>query len=176
MDFVVTCYSQTGNTRKVADAIAGALPGAAPATDLAGAVLEHADVVFVGMPVVSFGAPAEVRSFLQEQCRGVRVALFITHAAREDMPELQPWLQACRDAAEGCDVVGLFHCQGQLAEPVRTWMAGSDMPDLVRFAQLAGDADGQPDDARLEAAARFAEHVAADVEAGLVTEPVIAHV
>lgn len=176
MDFVVTCYSQTGNTRKVADAVAGALPGTPPVTDLAGAVLDDADLVFVGMPVVSFGAPAEVRSFLQERCRGTRVALFITHAAREDTPELQPWLQACRDAAEGCDVVGLFHCQGQLADPVRRWMAASDMPDLVRFAQLAGDADGQPDEGRLAAAARFAEQVASELASGLHAEPVIAHV
>lgn len=172
MNTVVTCYSQTGNTRKVAGAIAGALPGEVPVTDLADALLDDADVVFVGMPVVSFSAPAEVRSFLQEQCRGRRVALFVTHAADEKMPELRPWLDACREAATGCDVVGFFHCQGQLAEPVRQWMAGSGMPDLVRFAGMAGVADGQPDDARLDAARRFARQVVSDVTTGARTTPV----
>jgi flavodoxin len=166
MHSVVTCFSQTGNTRKVADAIAGALPGDVPVTDLGQAALDEADVVFVGMPVVRFGAPDQARAFLQDQCRGRRVALFVTHAAGEDTPELQPWLQTCRDAAEGCEIVGFFHCQGQLAEPVKQYMLASDMPDLVRFAELAGVADGQPDETRLDAARRFAEQVASDFSAG----------
>jgi flavodoxin len=156
----VAYFSQTGNTRKVADAIAGALPGEVPVTDLEHAALDGADVVFVGMPVVRFGAPDEARAFLREHCRGRRVALFVTHAAGEDTPELQPWLQTCRDAADGCEVVGFFHCQGQLAAPVMQFMLASDMPDLVRFAQMADVADGQPDAARLDAARRFAEQVA----------------
>jgi hypothetical protein len=163
MRYVVTCFSQTGNTRKVAEAIAAALPEDVAASDFAEAPLDGADLVFVGMPVVRFGAPNEARTFLQERCRGRRVALFVTHAAGEDMPELQPWLDACRAAAEGCDVVDLFHCQGQLAEPVRQWMAGCGMPDLVAFAEMAGAADGQPDETRLRAAADFAVRVAGDL-------------
>lgn len=164
MRCAVTCFTQTGNTRKVAEAIAGALPGDVAVTALEETAAGDADLVFVGMPVVRFGAPPEVRTFLQEHCRGRRVALFVTHAAREDTPELQPWLEDCRQAADGCDVAGFFHCQGQLAEPVKRFMLGSDMPDLVRFARLAGDADGQPDQTRLDAAARFAERVAASLE------------
>lgn len=172
MRTLVTCFSQTGNTRKVAGAIAGALPGDVPVTPLADAVPGDADVTFVGLPVVRFGAPEQVRAFLQERCRGRRVALFITHAAPEDAPELQPWLEACREAAEGCDVVGLFHCQGQLAEPVRQYMLASDAPDLMRFAALADDADGQPDEVRLQAARRFAGHVVDDLASAALTAPV----
>jgi hypothetical protein len=159
MRYVVTCFSQTGNTRKVAEAIAAALPEDVAVCDLAEAPLDGADLVFVGMPVVRFGAPDEARTFLQKRCRGRRVALFVTHAAGEDMPELQPWLQTCRDAAEGCEIVDFFHCQGQLAEPVRQWMAGCGMPDLVGFAEMAGAAAGQPDETRLRAAADFAARV-----------------
>lgn len=165
MRYAVTCLSQTGNTRKVAEAIAEALPGAVIPTDLAGADLDGADVVFVGMPVVRFGAPEEVRGFLQGRCRGRRVALFVTHAADEETPELLPWLKACREAADGCDVAGFFHCQGQLAEPVKRFMLASDMPELVRFAEMAGVADGQPDDSRLDAARRFAAQVVRDTAA-----------
>jgi flavodoxin len=172
MRTIVTCFSETGNTRKVAEAIAGALPGDVLVTSLADAVPDDADVAFVGMPVVRFGAPEQARAFLQERCRGRRVALFITHAAREDTPELQPWLDTCREAAEGCEVVGLFHCQGQLAEPVRRYMLTSDVPDLVRFAGMAGSADGQPDEARLDAARRFAERMMEDLPAGALADPV----
>lgn len=172
MRSVVTCLSQTGNTRRVASAIAGGLPGDVSVTDLDDVALDDADVTFVGMPIIRFGAPDEVRTFLQERCHGRRVALFVTHAADEDAPELQPWLQSCRDAATGCEVVGFFHCQGQLAEPVRRFMLTSDMPDLVRFAELAGVAEGQPDDTRLDAARRFAGQVARDWAAGDRPTPV----
>jgi hypothetical protein len=171
MRTAVACFSQTGNTWKVAEAIAAALPGDVPVTTLTDAVLDGAGVTFVGMPVVRFGAPEPVRTFLQERGRGRRVALFITHAAREDAPELRPWLQACREAAEGCDVVDVFHCQGQLAEPVRQYMLESDMPDLVRFAEMAGDAEGKPDDVRLDAARRFARGVVEDLAAHAPVAP-----
>ena len=174
MRYAVTCLSQTGNTQKVARAIAGALPGDVPVTDLDHAELDGAGVVFVGMPILQFGAPGEVRAFLQDRCAGRRVALFVTHAADERMPELQPWLQECRDAAAGCDVVGFFHCQGQLAEPVRQYMLASDVPDLVRFAEMAGMADGQPDAGRLDAAARFAERIVAESATDVVESPVVA--
>lgn len=58
MKSTVIYFSQTGNTRKVAEAIAGALPGTVTLADLASAPEPgDADVVFIGMPVVRFGPP-----------------------------------------------------------------------------------------------------------------------
>lgn len=93
------------------------------------------------------------------------MALFVTHAAPEDLPELEAWLQSCREAAAGGDLVGLFNCQGQLAEPVRQAMLASGMPELVRFAEMADVAAGQPDESRLAAAADFARQTAAQLAA-----------
>lgn len=169
MKSTVVCFSQTGNTRKVAEAIAGALPGAVTLADLASDPdTGDVDVVFVGMPVVRFGPPPEVAEYLRRHCGGRDVALFVTHAAPEGLPELEPWLAACREAAAGARLVGFFNCQGQLAEPVQRWMEGSGMPDLVAFAALADVAAGQPDAARLAAARSFAEEIAARVAAGAV--------
>lgn len=167
MKSTVICYSQTGNTRKVAEAIVDALPGAVTLADLASAPdLGDEDIVFVGMPVVRFGPPPEVAEYLGRHCGGRDVALFVTHAAPEGMPELEPWLAACREAAADARLVGFFDCQGQLAEPVRRWMEGSGMPDLVAFAALADVAAGQPDASRLAAARAFAEETAARVAQG----------
>ena len=91
MKFTVTYFSQSGNTRKVAEAIADALPGDVTRGDLASApAMDEADVVFVGMPVVRFGAPDEVRDYLRRDCAGRDVALFVTHAAPEDMESSSP--------------------------------------------------------------------------------------
>jgi Flavodoxin domain len=167
MKSTVTYFSQSGNTQKVAEAIADALPGDVTFGELASVpAAADADVVFVGMPIVRFGPPEEVRDYLRRDCAGRDVALFVTHAAPEDINDVQPWLEACRDAASGCRLVGFFHCQGRLAEPVRQWMAASGMPDMVRFADMAHLADGQPDASRLASARAFAESVATGFDTG----------
>ena len=127
--------------------------------------LDDVDVVFVGMPIIKFGAPEQVRTFFAEQCDGRRVALFVTHAAPVGLPELEPWLEDCRAAADGAELVGFFSCQGQLAEPVKQYMASSAVPELEQFAAMSGCADGQPDEAALKGAAAFADELVARAEA-----------
>jgi flavodoxin len=166
MRSAVIYFSVGGNTAKIAQAIADALPGDVELAKLQQAPsLDGYDVVFVGMPIHQFGAPAAVRDFLQSDCQGRRVALFVTHAAGEDMPELQPWLKACQEAADGCDVAGVFNCQGQVPDATRRQWIASGIPMLVQFGQLAAIADGQPDEAALQRATAFARRVAADVKA-----------
>ena len=55
----------------------------------------------------------------------------------------------CKEAAAAARLVGFFHCQGALAEPVRRQMLDSGVPLLVGFAEHAGISDGQPDEAAL---------------------------
>ena len=161
MRSAVVYFSVGGNTERVARAIAEALPGEVDLAELNSAPpLDGYDLVFVGMPIHQFGAPPAVRDYLQGACQGRRVALFITHAAGVDMPELAPWLVACREAAEGCDVVGVFNCQGQVPPATRQQWIDSGIPMLVQFGQMASIADGQPDDAALLKARAFAREVA----------------
>ena len=205
MRTAVVYYSETGNTAKVAGAIAAALGdeasgraasdgsaagGSGTSSKAAGGAasggassnvvlsplqnapaLDGFDLVFVGMPVLRFGAPDAVRSYLAEQCAGRRVALFVTHTAPDFLDQLQAWLFVCKEAAAAARLVGFFHCQGALAEPVRQQMLNSGVPLLVGFAEHAGIADGQPDEAALARAAAFAretaERVHGDLAAGV---------
>ena len=160
MKSAVVYHSATGNTRKVAGAIAGALGDVTPVPLSDAPQLDGCDLVFVGMPIERFGPPKAACAFLAQRCAGRQVALFVTHAAPEEAPQVAPWLEECRRAAAGADVVGLFHCQGQLAEPVKQAMLASGMPELAAFAEMADVAAGQPDESRLEAAAAFAREMA----------------
>jgi hypothetical protein len=183
MKTAVVYYSASGNTAEVGQGIARALRDGLPGSegdDTARAVtdvivgplgeadeapaLADRDLVFVGMPIERFGAPEPARRFLAEHCTGRRVALFVTHAAPEDLPDVEPWLDDCRAAADGAELVGLFHCQGQLAAPVRDAMLASGMPALVGFAEMAGCAAGQPDEAALARAAAFARETVTRVQ------------
>jgi Flavodoxin domain len=172
MKAAVVYYSASGNTATVAQAIAGALGEDAILGPVDGApALDDRELVFVGMPIERFGAPEPARRFLAEHCTGRRVALFVTHAAPEDLPDVEPWLEDCRAATSGAVLVGLFHCQGQLAAPVRDAMLTSGMPALVQFAEGAACADGQPDEAALLRAAAFASETVSRVRAGETVVP-----
>jgi flavodoxin len=165
MRSAVIYFSVSGNTAKVARAIADALPDEVHLAELKHAPsLEGYDVVFLGMPIHQFGPPEAVCTFLESACKGRCVALFITHAAGEEMPELEPWLAACREAASGCEVVGMFSCQGQVPAATRQQWIDSGVPMLVQFGQMAGIADGQPNEAALERARAFAGAVVATID------------
>ena len=166
MRSAVIYFSVSGNTEKVARAIAGVLPGDVDLAELGEAPpLEDCDLCFVGMPIHQFGAPEPVQEFLRTACQQRRVALFVTHAAGEEMPELVPWLDACREAAAGCEVVGVFNRQGQVPASTRQSWIDTGVPMLVQFGQMAAVADGQPDEAALRRARHFARETVARMDA-----------
>lgn len=157
MKTAVLYYSESGNTAKVAAAMAEAIGDGTALESLEDApALDDYDLVFVGMPVIRFGAPEPAQQFLEEHCAGRRVALFVTHTAPDYLDQLESWLDACKDAASSAELVGFFHCQGALAEPIKQWMLNCDQPMLVQFAQMSDCALGQPDDAALQRAREFA--------------------
>jgi hypothetical protein len=55
--------------------------------------------------------------------------------------------------------VGLFNCQGELAENVADFMKKSGDPQLAAWAEERSTTIGQPDAARLERARVFAQDI-----------------
>lgn len=166
MRTAVMYMSVSGNTQKVARAIADALPGEVRLAEIGDdEAVDDCDLVFVGMPMHQFGAPEAVSRYLADQCRGRRVALFVTHAAPDDLPELDSWLTSCEEAADACRLAGVFHCQGQVPQETRQGWIATGVPMLVQFGEMAAVADGQPDEAALDRARRFAVETATSTEA-----------
>jgi len=115
MKVLVAYMSQTGNTKKIAEAIFGEIQAKKDIKELKNvATLEGYDFVFVGFPM-HYGGPAKpAKNFLEKHVQGKKIALFVTHATREDSKALQKWLAKCKKAATGADLVGFFNCQGKL--------------------------------------------------------------
>jgi flavodoxin len=161
MKTAVVYLSQTGQTKKVAEAIARGVEGSVDVRQMSDVEsLNTYDLVFFGMPIHGFGAPKGVRDFLAQTCSGKKLALFVTHAAPEDLDPLAEWLENCKAAAACTDLVGFFHCQGELAEPIRQYMLASDNQMLQEFAQMGELTKGQPDETRLRQATEFGGEVA----------------
>lgn len=157
MKVLVTYMSLSGNTKKIAEAIFQEIYGEKEIRqlDLIDDITGY-DLVFVGLPMHGFGVPEEGRDFLEKQCQGKKIALFVTHGAPEESTELQPWLDKFTAAAAGADLLGMFNCQGELAQYVVDALLKSDNPRHHEYAKAAHTTMGQPDAARVERARVFA--------------------
>lgn len=159
MKVLVTYISRSGNTRKVAEAIAGALDADTEIKQLKEVDnLDAYDFSFVGFPIEGFGPAKEAVQFLSTKAAGKKVALFTTHAAHEEAPQLAGWLEKCSQAASQSEVLGVFNCRGDLAQRVKEVMIKSDDPQLRAWGE-ASKPTGNPDETRLERARAFAREM-----------------
>ncbi len=163
MKTLVTYYSETGNTEKIAEAIFSKVSGAKDfLTFTVIDSLDGYDLIFFGFPIKQFGPPRKVRTFLKAHAAGKNIALFVTHASWEapDQSELLAgWLERCKAAAEGANIVGFFHCRGELAATSAAQFLESEIAEVRKFGSLQPATVGHPDAAELARARRFALRV-----------------
>lgn len=157
MKVMVAYMSLSGNTKKIAEAIFGEIQEQKEIREQSEIEnLEGYDLVFVGFPMHGFGIPEEAKEFLEKQCVGKKIAIFVTHGAPEISVDLQPWLDLCKEAAAGSEVVDMFNCQGELAQYVIDELLKSDNPTYRAYGEQGHTTRGQPDTTRVERARVFA--------------------
>jgi flavodoxin len=159
MKVLVAYMSQTGNTKKVAEAIYDVIPQPKEIKRVKDVKsLDDYDLSFLGFPMHGFGPDKQVKNFLGKHVRDRKIALFVTHMAPMDAPPLQDWIKKFQDAAVGAEVMGVFDCQGQVSWMMKTIMRIA--PDSeVRSAAREDTSQGQPDAASLERARIFAKDI-----------------
>lgn len=160
MKILVTYLTVSGNTKKVADAIFEVIEGEKEIKPI-GEVnnIEGYDLTFVGSPMHGFGLNNSVKEFVEKNGKGKNIALFVTHASPEDAEPLQGWLDTCKEAAVGANLVGFFDCQGEMSKEIADLMANMDDPQLAAWGKGRDVTLGQPDATRLERARAFAREV-----------------
>lgn len=160
MKVLVTYFSQTGNTKKVAEAIYGCVQCDKQISSM-GEVssIQGHDLTFVGFPIHAGQPAADARQFLERHSNGNNLALFITHASPESWAGLEECLGKCREAAAGANILGLFDCQGELSAVIADFMAKSGDPELIEGAKQRASTVGQPDNTKLERARKWAENI-----------------
>lgn len=157
MKVLVAYMTSTGNTKKVAEAIYGEITGEKDIMPIEKVQdIGAYDLSFLGFPTHQGGPDKKTREFLGKQCRdGRKVALFVTHCAPENAPEVQEWMKKFKDAAAGANLVGFFDCQGEAARSVKLIMRLSSN-EHMRTSAKKDESKDQPDEARLMKARAFA--------------------
>lgn len=154
---LVAYMTATGNTKKVAEAIYGEIASEKEIKPVAEVEsLGTYDLSFLGFPTHGYGPDKKAKEALGRLCKdGSKVALFVTHAAPENEPEVSEYLEKFTKAAGVAEVVGTFSCQGQLSKGVKFIMKLSPNKKLRSDAKR-DNSQGQPDEKRLESARAFA--------------------
>ncbi len=161
MKVLITYRTVSGNTKKVVEAMYDEIQTEKELKTWEEIeTLEGYDLGFVGFPIEMFGPGPASKEWLANHVNGKRIALVITHGSPEEAPPLQEWLQKCRDAAVGAEIVGVFHCRGDMSSQLIEMMVNSDNPQFVEWGKRAKEEPrGFPDAERLEKAREFARDI-----------------
>lgn len=157
---LVTYYSLTGNTKRVAEAIYESLPEPKviqpirEVDDMAGY-----DLIFVGFPVHSHSLPPQVERFLKRIPARKRIALFSTHGSLTGSRLSREAIEHAAVTASQTKVVATFSCRGKVSSQALEALRRS--PEHEAWADMAASASRHPNAQDLEEARAFARWVLA---------------
>ncbi len=161
MNTLVTYYSRTGNTKKIAEAIFEVISEQKAIMPIDEVIdVNQYDLLFVGSPIEQHGITRVVREFLSEKVMKSKVALFITHSAPEGSKSANTYVAECEKIVQGLvDLIGIFNCQGELSEAIANHMMNSGNPQLQKYASTRNNTLNLPDEVRIEKSKQFAREI-----------------
>jgi len=155
---LVTYLSQTGNTKKIADAIFEGLEGdktIKPMDEVQD--LEDYSLIFIGFPVHSHSVPYRIESFLQKIPQGKKIALFSTHGSLPGGHLAREAVEHAAVIASKAKVIGTFSCRGKVSMAALEVLSKS--PEHKAWSEMAPSSHTHPDEGDLEDARSFAQRV-----------------
>ncbi len=130
MNIAVRFYTRSGNTKKLADAVASAT--SVEAKDVTCPLDEKADVLFLGCSYYAFDVDEAVKKFIIENKDNIgKIVCFGTSAMMKSMK---------KPVKKVADIVGVavadeeFHCRGQFAKVHKGRPNEKDLADVSAFA------------------------------------------
>lgn len=179
MKILVAYFSETGNTKRIAEAIGeeATAGGHEVCVKVVGKVGENQmddyDILFVGSTCHSSDLAAPVKQFLSRIPDGAKFKLagFVTHSTV--MPErdarqkelYERWAGKCPitfDTAakeKGVDFLGFFHCQGAPSPPIEEFIRQSVIPNDEEWEEYIAEARKHPTSEDVDDARVFARDV-----------------
>ena len=164
MKTLVTYYSESGNTEKLAKAIFEGLE----ATDNEIAKISEEknfddyDVIFMGFPVHGSSVPSKAEKCIKRIPEGKMLALFGTHGSLRGGPLAISAFHYAITLAPQANIIGTFGCRGEVKASL---LEGLMNKAEYRFWALeAQSAAGHPDDADFKDAEQFAKQMLVKAE------------
>jgi flavodoxin len=162
MKALVTYYSQTGNTEKLARAIYEAIfleKELLPIQDVKKTT--GYDIIFVGFPVHAHSVPAKLLPFFKSLPAGQNIALFCTHGSLRSGQLPRQALEDAIGLASRAKILGTFNTRGRVDEPIIDSLA--QQAEHRAWAAEARGADEHPSEMDLADGREFARGVLAKI-------------
>jgi len=155
---LVTYLSQTGNTKKIAEAIFEGLEGDKTINPMDEVQeIEGYSLIFIGFPVHSHSVPYKIESLLQKIPQGKKIAFFSTHGSLPGGHLAREALEHAAVIASKAKVLGTFSCRGKVSMAALEVLSKS--PEHKAWAEMAPSSQTHPDEGDLEDAKSFAKWV-----------------
>ena len=155
---LVTYFSRTGNTKKVAEAIFAALDGEKDLKPIEDAhPLDAYSLLFIGFPVQSHSVPYKVEQFLKTIPAKKKIALFCTHGALPGHRLSREAIEYAVVLAAQAKVLGTFAVRGRLS--MQALEALGQSPEHQEWTDMAASANTHPNETDLAEAAVFARQI-----------------
>jgi len=155
---LVTYFSQTGNTEKIAEAIFEALEAEKtiqPIDEIQ--QLEEYDLIFIGFPVHSHSVPFKIQDFIKNIPENTKIAFFSTHGSLTGSRLSREALEHAVILASKAKVLGTFSCRGKVS--LKALEVFKKSPEHEAWADMAVSASTHPDRRDLEEAKTFAKWI-----------------
>ena len=131
MKLAVRYYTRSGNTKKLAEAIAGAISAEAKSVDCP--LEEKADILFLGSSYYAFDVDEAIKKFIAENKANIgEIVCFGTSAMMKSVKK--PVSKAAK--ASGVAISsGEFHCRGQFGKIHKGRPNAEDLSNAAQFAR-----------------------------------------
>lgn len=156
---LVTYYSESGNTRKVAEAVFAGLKAKDKSIMEISEVskIEGFDIIFCGFPVIEHSVPTKMQAFLKRMPAGSKLAFFATHGVQRGGAKAITAFETAGSLVQSSKVLGTFGVRGEVKDAVIE--AHEDNLVHQSWTEEAVTATGHPNDADLEDATAFANKI-----------------
>ena len=150
MKVLVTYYSQSGNTEKLANAVFEGVDQAekeiVPIKEVSD--VNGYDLILIGFPVQAHSVPGNVEAFIKGIPEGQKVAFFATHGSLRGGELAVTAFYHALTLAKHAVVLGTFGCRGKVGQKILD--ALMEKVEHQAWAREAQSASGHPDTADLE--------------------------
>lgn len=155
---LVTYFSRTGNTKKIAEAIHDSIGQDAVILPLDKVEdLRPYSLVFIGFPVQSHSVPYQAELFLKKVPPGKKIALFSTHGSLPGMNLSRQALEYASILAAKAKLLGTFACRGKVSMQALEVLGRS--PEHEEWTDMAASASTHPDKHDIADAKAFAKWI-----------------
>ncbi len=157
---LITYFSQTGNTKQIAESIYESLQGdktIKPVGEVQN--IEDFSLLFVGFPVHSHGVPYKIEGLIKKIPRRKKIAFFSTHGSLTGGRLSREALEHAAAIASKVKILGTFSCRGKVSTAALEILSRS--PEHKAWTDMAVSARTHPDEGDLEDARSFAKWIMA---------------